>query len=137
MISVRPGTVLEPGDDVAHVKWGGDWRMPTDAEWSELRSSSNCTWTWYGSGNTEFGGTAGYKVTSRKSGFEGKSIFLPAAGYRGRGNLNNVGSYGYYWSSSLYGSSPDIAWYVGFYSVDYYRSGNYRGYGQSVRPVCP
>ena len=27
-------TKLEPEDDVAHVKLGGKWRMPTDAEWS-------------------------------------------------------------------------------------------------------
>ena len=131
------GTVLESGDDVAHVKWGGDWRMPTDAEWSELRSSSNCTWTWYGSGNTEFGGTAGYKVTGRKSGYESNFIFLPAAGYRGNGSLGSVGSYGGYWSSSLYESRPYSACYVGFDSGNYLRFDNYRYYGRSVRPVCP
>ena len=36
-------TVLEPEDDVAHVKLGGKWRMPTDFEWTELRAK--CTWT--------------------------------------------------------------------------------------------
>lgn len=30
-------TVLEPEDDVAHVVWGGNWRMPTQAETVELR----------------------------------------------------------------------------------------------------
>ena len=25
-------TVLDPDDDAAHVNWGGNWRMPTDAE---------------------------------------------------------------------------------------------------------
>ena len=34
---------LLPSDDVAHVKLGGKWRMPTDAEWKELLE--NCTWT--------------------------------------------------------------------------------------------
>ena len=33
---------LDPEDDVAHVKWGGNWRMPTKAEQDELRK--NCTW---------------------------------------------------------------------------------------------
>ena len=33
-------TVLDPEDDVAQVKWGGNWRMPTDAEIEELRE--NC-----------------------------------------------------------------------------------------------
>ena len=31
-------TVLDPEDDVVHVKLGGKWRMPTDAEWKELRT---------------------------------------------------------------------------------------------------
>ena len=130
-------TVLEADDDVAHVKWGGDWRMPTDAEWSELLNSSNCTWTWYGSGNTEFGGTTGYKVTSRKAGYEGMSIFLPAAGYRRNGSLGHVGPSGYYWSSSLYESDPSYAWRVSFGSAGYSGDGSYRYYGRSVRPVCP
>ena len=29
-------TVLDPEDDVAHVKWGGSWRMPTHDESREL-----------------------------------------------------------------------------------------------------
>ena len=64
-------TTLEPGDDVAHVKWGGSWRMPTKAEQDELRN--NCTWTW-----TTLNGVDGYRVT----GPNGNSIFLPAAGFR-------------------------------------------------------
>ena len=130
-------TVLEPEDDVAHVKWGGDWRMPTDAEWSELRNSSNCAWTWYESGNAEFGGIAGYKVTSKKSGYTGKSIFLPAAGSRYYDHLYDVGSDGSYWSSSLYESNPDFAWCVYFNSGECGRDDDGRHYGYSVRPVCP
>ena len=29
-------TQLELSDDAARVNWGGSWRMPTDAEWTEL-----------------------------------------------------------------------------------------------------
>ena len=119
--------VLESSDDVAHVKWGGSWRMPTDAEMTELRE--NCTWTW-----TTQGGKNGYKVTSKK---KGNSIFLPAAGYRDDSSLDNAGSSGYYWSSSLYTSYPDLAWYVDFYSSSVYRGHYDRCCGQSVRPVCP
>ncbi len=122
-------TTLEPSDDVAHVKWGGDWRMPTRAEQDELRNTNNCTWTW-----TTQGGENGYKVTSKKN---GNSIFLPAAGYRGGSDLNGAGSYGYYWSSSLYASYSYYAYYLRFGSSlvgwsDYDRYG-----GFSVRPVCP
>ena len=118
-------TVLDPEDDAAHVNWGGSWRMPTDAEWTEL--SNNCTWTW-----TTQNGVKGRLVTSKTN---GNSIFLPAAGYRGGTYLTNVGSYGYCWSSSLYTGYPYRARYVYFNSdnVDSYNDSRYRGF--SVRPV--
>jgi len=128
-------TTLDPEDDVAHVQWGGTWRMPTKADWDNLQNK--CTWTWYGSGNTEFNGVAGYKVTSKIEGYADRFIFLPAAGYRDGTNLNGVGSYGYYWSSSLITDGPNLAWYIYFYSSLVYAYYNYRVLGQSVRPVCP
>lgn len=128
-------TTLDPEDDVAHVKWGGSWRMPSYEELSELRN--NCTWTWYSSGNSEFGGVAGYKVTSNKEGYTDRSIFLPAAGYRGDTRLYDVGSSGNYWSSSLGTDYPGSAWNVGFDSSDVRAYNSGRGFGPSVRPVCP
>lgn len=121
-------TVLNPEDDVAHVKLGGKWRMPTDAEWTELRD--NCTWTW-----TTLNGVNGYSVTSKKAGYTSKSIFLPAAGYRSGTNLSGAGSRGYFWSSSLSTGSPSGAYCVYFYPANVVRSSNGRCYGQSVRPV--
>ena len=60
---------------------------------------------------------------------------MPAAGYRNYGSLNDVGSLGGYWSSSLYTNGPDYAYYRRFYS-GYMGTGNgYRYNGQSVRPV--
>ncbi|MBQ9202226.1 MAG: DUF1566 domain-containing protein [Bacteroidales bacterium] len=123
-------TVLDAGDDVAHVKWGGDWRMPTREEFNELLE--NCTWTW-----TTQNGVKGYKVTSRKTGYTDRSIFLPAAGCRYGTGLSNAGSNGHYWSSSLGAVSPNSAWGVSFYSSSC-GTGSYSRYsGQSVRPVCP
>ena len=120
-------TVLESSDDVAQVKWGGSWRMPTKAEQDELREK--CTWTW-----TTQNWMKGYKVTSKSN---GKSIFLPAAGYYYDYSLND-GSCGYYWSSSLSTSYPNLAWDVYFDSSDVYRSDDDRRCcGRSVRPVCP
>ena len=124
-------TQLELSDDAARVNWGGSWRMPTDAEWTELREQ--CTWTW-----TTQNGVKGYKVTSKKSGYTNNSIFLPVAGYRDDSLLYGAGSVGDYWSSSLYtGGSPYYAWFVGFNSSNVISSSNYRGLGFSVRPVCP
>lgn len=120
-------TTLEPEDDAAHVNWGGSWRMPTDAEWQELRAK--CTWK-----RTMKNGISGYQVTSQKN---SNSIFLPAAGFRYDTYLSNVGYYGNYWSSSLYAGSPYGAWYLNFDSrlVDRYYFN--RNHGHSVRPVCP
>ena len=119
-------TTLDPENDAATVNWGGKWRMPTDAEWTELRE--NCTWTW-----TSLNGTKGYEVTSKTN---GNSIFLRAAGCRGYDYLDDAGNYGYHWASSLNPGSPYLAWYVCFYSDNVYR-GNYgRDFGLSVRPVC-
>ena len=123
-------TVLEPEDDVAHIKLGGKWRMPTDAEWTELRNTSNCSWTW-----TTINGVNGYKVQSKKSGYTDNWIFLPAYGYRRDTRLTGVGSLGYYWSSSLDTDLPYGAWYVFFDSGGVSRFNFYRCYGQSVRPV--
>jgi len=128
-------TVLDASDDAATANWGGSWRMPTKAELDELSNSDNCTWTWYSSGNTEFNGIAGYKVTSKKSGYAGNYIFLPAAGYRGDTYLGNVGSYGNYWSSSLNASGPGSAYSLYFGSGLVYWYGS-RDNGLSVRPVC-
>ena len=118
-------TILEPDDDVAHVKLGGSWRMPTDAEWTELRE--NCTWTW-----TTQNGVNGRLVTSNKN---GNSIFLPAAGNRFGTLLYDAGSYGDYWSSSLNTGYTSAAWYVYFDSANVSRYDYYRYYGFSVRPV--
>ena len=126
--SVDDKTELEPEDDVASVKLGGEWRMPTDAEWTELRTK--CTWTW----TTNYNGTGvkGQIVTATN----GNSIFLPAAGYRRDTKLYDAGSYGYYWSSSLNTDKPSITWYVNFNSGTVRRRDyGYRSYGQSVRPV--
>ena len=123
-------TQLELTDDAAAVNWGGAWRMPTDAELTELREQ--CTWTW-----TTQNGVNGYKVTSKKSGYTNNSIFLPAAGYRDGSALYRAGSRADYWSSSLDPDNPDGAWFAWFNSSSVYRGCISRHFGHSVRPVCP
>ena len=122
-------TTLDLSDDAARANWGGSWRMPTKAEQDELREQ--CTWTW-----TTQNGVNGYKVTSKKSGYTNKSIFLPAAGCRYDSSLYYAGSYGYYWSSSLNTDNPYIACYLYFDSDIVVWSYSYRYIGFSVRPVC-
>ena len=103
--------------DEAVDRWGS--KLPTKAQLEELKDK--CTWTWTG---------GGMKVT----GPNGNSITLPAAGYRlCYGNVDSVGAYGYYWSST-----PDDlvdAWFLYFHSSEVYMYNHYRCYGHSVRLV--
>ena len=123
-------TVLDPEDDVAQVKWGGNWRMPMDAEIYELRE--NCIWEW-----TTQNGKNGYKVTSKKN---GNSIFLPAAGRcgggdvsgQGGGDVSGQGDDGYYWLSTPRHSD---AFDLYFDSGGQYSYGAWRYSGFSVRAV--
>lgn len=117
--------ILEPEDDVASVKWGFKWRIPTITEFEELRYM--CTWEW-----TEQNGVEGYLITSDVKGYEDRSIFLPATGYMYSGKLINTG-YGTYWSSSLYNSS--YAYYLNFNYSSYENNNRNRCYGMPVRPV--
>ena len=117
-------TTLFPEDDAATTNWGSDWRMPTKEEWQELYN--NTTWTW-----TTQNGVNGRLFTAAN----GNSLFLPAAGSRWDGELDYAGSYGYYWSSSLYTDRPGSAWYLDVNSGDTYVGNNYRYVGFSVRPV--
>ena len=118
-------TMLDPEDDVAHVKWGGSWKMPTKEQMDELQNYCTLEWTYVN-------GIKGRRFT----GTNGNSIFLPAAGYRSRGSLSSAGSNGVYWSRTLDSDNSDCAWYMyfdsSFVGTDY---GSYRIYGRSVRPV--
>ena len=118
-------TKLELTDDAARANWGSPWRMPTIEELTAL--NDKCTWTW-----TTISNVAGYKVTSTN----GSILFFPAAGCRSEASLNNAGSYGNYWSSSLYTSSAIDARELYFSSSGHSTSSiSSRFGGRSVRPV--
>ena len=117
---------LDLKDDVAYVNWGSAWRMPSDEQFDELIDESYTTTEW-----TTQKGVNGLKVTSKKN---GKSIFLPAAGFREYILLSAAGSHGGYWSRTLY-SFPYYAGYLRFDSNDIYTGYGDRDFGRSVRPV--
>lgn len=119
-------TQLEIADDAALANWGGTWRMPTINELSNL--NTKCTWTW-----TSINNVAGFKVTSTN----GNVLFFPATGYRDETSLKTAGSYGSYWSSSLYTSYANRARVLFFSSSDHSTNYDYgyRRNGRSVRPV--
>ena len=104
--------------DAATVNWGGSWRMPTNAEFSEL--IENCT----------------YKPIAQGlivTGPNGNSIFFPDAGYRCGSSSYLVGSACFYWSSTPYEAGCAFGLYSG--SADHYEGWGYRYIGRSVRPV--
>ena len=117
-------TVLDPEDDAAHVNLGSNWRIPTHDEWIDLMV--NCTWTWITQN-----GVNGMLVIANN----GNSIFLPAAGHWIKSSFSDAGSYGYYWSSSLYSEYPYTAKDTYFNSDSVYWCGYYRCFGFSVRSV--
>lgn len=121
-------SALEAQDDVASVKLGGKWRTPTKEEWLEL--IEKCTWT-----RLTVNKVLGYKVSSNIPGYEGRYIFLPAAGLRNESMLDADGFYGNYWSSSLNEDMPVAAYQMNFGSGNIGVEFTTRTIGQSVRPV--
>lgn len=138
--------VLESVDDVAAVHMGSQYRMPTIDEIEELMY--NTTHTYIDLNGNEYIQEEGQNETIeygklkgvRLTGSNGNSIFIPAAGWCDMSLLNETGTGGALWSSSLYDSYDSIdyyAWMWGFYYdsggvfVGYYD----RYYGNSVRGV--
>ena len=110
--------------DVAHVRWGNEWRMPTAEEFKELVYKCDHQ-------VTTQNGVYGFKFT----GPNGNSIFFPAAGYRFNTGVNKNGSSGEYWSSTVR-DNKNYAYDTSM-SVDYVYWDCYinRFAGLPVRPV--
>ena len=119
-------TELDPEDDAAYVNWGPSWRMPTTEQQCELYE--NCSSDW-----TTQNGVNGRLFT----GPNGNTLFFPAAGGRWDGSLYYVGSYGYYWSRTLYTcfSCSDLAYNLDFTSGYVGCDGDNRIIGFTVRAV--
>ena len=119
--------------DVAWVKWGHQWAIPTKDQADEL--VRECTWTWM-----KYNGANGFAVT----GPNGKSLFLPAAGEHYTGldssqkNVNEVISVGekaLYWTSELSKEYSASAYILSFVQKKAEVDTEWRSSGFSVRPV--
>ena len=119
-------TTLDPEDDAARVIMGGDWRMPTKADFYELLDNTDSEWT-------QVNGVNGRRFTST---INGKSIFIPASGRRSGSSFVYRGDYGSIWSSSLYDDSFTMsAWDFNIGSDNSGAIGNDRYNGFAVRGV--
>lgn len=118
-------TILLFEDDFAWVNWGAGWRMPTYEEWMELYQNTTSIWTIQK-------GMNGRLFTSDN----GNKLFLPAVGGWNESSIDDVGSIGSYWSSSLYTyDTPCGAWHFYFISDYFGMSVSYRYCGRPVRAV--
>ena len=112
--------------DAATANWGAPWRMPS---WTQIKELlDNCTSVW-----TTQNGVNGTKFV----GPNGGTIFLPPAGFRWNGVLDDAGSNGYYWSSTHYESYPLNAYFLYFIFAyaNWSSSSRILNNGLSVRPV--
>ena len=96
-------SVLEASDDAVTAAWGGNWRMPTPAEFAVLGNAVNKTWTVDYQGS----GVAGLILTDKTD--SSRELFFPAAGCCWDGTVLQGGYAGFYWSSSLTSDSVQRA----------------------------
>ena len=126
--NVCPNGILAKEYDAASQIMGGDWRMPTMDEYQELLDNTTNEWV----DNYNGSGVNGKKFTSKTN---GKSIFIPASGYRLGSSFDAQGDFGYIWSSSLNAALPNSAWDLDFGSVNAIAGSLSRKLGFPVRGV--
>ena len=86
------GVSLKLEDDAANAIMGGDWHIPTPDQIKELLDNTTST-------RETLDGVNGMTFTSKKN--TSKMLFIPAAGNAFRGKVNDIGDFGYIWSSML------------------------------------
>lgn len=126
------GDIKNTEYDVAHMRLGKDYSMPNMDEMCMLADS--CTSVW-----TTINGVNGRKLTGKN----GNTVFLPAAGYDGRNDINSALRYRTSSLPRLYdknfsdGLCAYIAYSTSYYTfVHTYILSNFDSYrGCSVRPV--
>ena len=114
--------------DVATKILGNNYSIPTKEQCKELIKYTDSEWV----ENYKGSGVNGQLFVSK---LNGNSIFIPAAGYRGAYQSNNVGSDGHVWLSSLNVNFPISAQSFYFLSGAVGMSSYDRFYGFSIRPV--
>ena len=119
-------TQLLPEDDVAYMKLGGKWRMPTEEEMQALVDLYNT------SGYDFHADENGLRVTQKST---GNSVFFPNAGVWYDNRLLSSGSV---WTSTVMASSPNNAQLFYYWLGNEFKLGigsRARAHGLPVRPV--
>ena len=134
-----PG-VAGPSHDAARAIAGAPWRMPLTEDFAELFNSSYTKFI-DADGNDIASDVTNKLITMNsivgirlKSKINGNTLFFPCSGDGNGSSWSSRGSYGIYWSRSLYSAAYGRG--LRFYSGGVNPQGNdYRFYGFAVRPV--
>ena len=114
--------------DVAYVRMGDSWCMPSKAQQDELRD--NCSIR-----GIQQNGVNGILVT----GPNGGRIFMPSTGYYWKDHFYDDGGYGGYWSSSRIHTELINVFSLVFNTINGYSNWDWDAsrcsYGRPVRPV--
>ena len=127
--SVCPKGILAPEYDAVRAIMGGNWRMPTENDFTELLNNTTNAWV----ENYEGSGINGRLFTSRTD--DSKTLFIPASGYRSGSSFGDRGSNMTLWSSSINASSPNYARDLYGYASSCSMSNHYRYRGFCLRGV--
>lgn len=84
-----PANISGSSIDIAHVKWGNGWRLPSEAQWSELMNDEYTIWQTY-----RLDGVRGLRIISK---INGNKIFIPIDYSNGLG----VGDTSHFWTGQL------------------------------------
>ena len=119
------------GDPIRFVENPNEWSKLTEGAYC-YSSNGSLLYNHYAVMDERGLAPDGFRIPNKDELFNLKNSNLNLNGNRNYadGSLNNVGSYGYYWSSTVDGT---YAWNLYFYSGNAYMSYDYRAYGFSVR----
>lgn len=133
-------TNLDAEDDIANLKLGDGWSIPTRTQMCELLDTRNCRWE-----PVIENGTKGFRVISKRD--SSHYIFLPLAGFKmasdGKASIRqNCTTEGYYWTATLNHKNPEWADALYMRKTElrndagvFFIDSCYRANGLVVRPV--
>ena len=128
--SVCPNGVLGKVFDAAFYATDGKAHMPTSKQFKELYDNTKHEWIEDFNGS----GVNGWKFISKTD--TSKYVFFPANGHAYGTGVDNRGSFGGYWSSSLDINYPDSSEYLHFGTKYIYpQVSNSRYHGFGIRSV--
>lgn len=125
MIPQRMGNIAGSEYDVANVRNGSSWVMPSSNQWQEL--VDYCKWEW-----VKYKGHHGWMVTGPNR----NHIFLPAGGMKAKTQWSVKDDHGYYWASDYESEIGPFYFYTNGGCRDIrVSSGSYNVYGYNVRSI--